>query len=302
MKQKFYSNGKLLLTGEYLVLDGATALAIPTKYGQSLEVFPSKKEGIQWQSLNLENAVWFHTHFKKDDTTILEPDRNDKITVTLLKILKKAKQLNPSFLNESIGWKVTTRLGFPQNWGLGTSSTLINNIAQWAGVDALALLWESFGGSGYDIAAAQNDVPFLYQLQNSKAVVEPTNLKWDFTSSLFFVHLNKKQDSKDGITRYKGSVAKDEQIDMISSISKDILLCGSLSVFEKLLQKHEEVISGIVQLPTIKEQLFNDYPNTIKSLGAWGGDFVLATGNETDKEYFRKKGFNTIIGFEEMVK
>jgi len=30
----FYSNGKLLITGEYLVLDGAKALALPTKYGQ----------------------------------------------------------------------------------------------------------------------------------------------------------------------------------------------------------------------------------------------------------------------------
>ena len=35
------------------------------------------------------------------------------------------------------GFKVTTKLDFPKNWGLGTSSTLINNIAQWAQVDAL---------------------------------------------------------------------------------------------------------------------------------------------------------------------
>jgi hypothetical protein len=30
-KKKFYSNGKLLITGEYLVLDGAKAFALPTK-------------------------------------------------------------------------------------------------------------------------------------------------------------------------------------------------------------------------------------------------------------------------------
>ena len=34
----FYSHGKLLLTGEYLVLDGALALAVPCKLGQSLTV------------------------------------------------------------------------------------------------------------------------------------------------------------------------------------------------------------------------------------------------------------------------
>ena len=38
MEKTFYSNGKLLITGEYLVLDGAKALALPTKYGQYLTV------------------------------------------------------------------------------------------------------------------------------------------------------------------------------------------------------------------------------------------------------------------------
>jgi mevalonate kinase len=38
MKETFYSNGKLLITGEYLVLDGATAFALPTKIGQNLIV------------------------------------------------------------------------------------------------------------------------------------------------------------------------------------------------------------------------------------------------------------------------
>ena len=29
--EKFYSHGKLLITGEYAVLDGAKAIALPTK-------------------------------------------------------------------------------------------------------------------------------------------------------------------------------------------------------------------------------------------------------------------------------
>jgi len=36
--QSFYGNGKLLLSAEYFVLDGAVALALPTKLGQSLHV------------------------------------------------------------------------------------------------------------------------------------------------------------------------------------------------------------------------------------------------------------------------
>ena len=35
---KFYSNGKLLITGEYFVLNGALSLALPTVYGQHLEI------------------------------------------------------------------------------------------------------------------------------------------------------------------------------------------------------------------------------------------------------------------------
>ena len=34
----FYSNGKVLLTGEYAVLNGSLSLALPSIYGQYLEV------------------------------------------------------------------------------------------------------------------------------------------------------------------------------------------------------------------------------------------------------------------------
>ena len=40
---------------------------------------------------------------------------------------------------------------------------------------------------------------------------------------------------------------------------------------------------------------------TIKSLGAWGGDFVLATGDEEAQKYFKRKGYKTIIPFQDMI-
>ncbi|MBK5213274.1 MAG: GHMP kinase [Flavobacteriaceae bacterium] len=300
MKKVFYSNGKLLLTGEYVVLDGATALAIPTNYGQSLEISASEKEGIQWKSFDEKNAVWFEEIFNQN--SLKDSNLENTFSKTLSKILQEAKKLNISFLSENGGIQVTTKLGFPRNWGLGTSSTLINNIAQWANADAFELLKNSFGGSGYDIAAAQNDSPILYKLKNAKPEFRKVQLPWEFTNSLFFVHLNKKQDSKEGIARYKSSSINKKEIQRISEISTDLLLCHSLSDFEKLMDAHEKIISQIIKLPTIKEQLFSDYPNTIKSLGAWGGDFVLATGVERDLDYFRDKGFDTIVPFAKMVK
>ena len=66
MKTKtFYSHGKLLLSGEYVVLDGALSLAIPTKYGQSLILESIEESKFLWKSfdenknvlVNLEHAM-----------------------------------------------------------------------------------------------------------------------------------------------------------------------------------------------------------------------------------------------------
>lgn len=299
LDKTFYSNGKLLLTGEYVVLDGATALAIPTKYGQSLEVGILEKKGIHWQSFDEKNNVWFSEFFNLNDFIPSDPANKD--SKTLSKILEEAKKLNPNFLVENEGLQVQTRLDFPRNWGLGTSSTLINNVANWAEVDAFKLLANSFGGSGYDIAAAQNNFPIIYQLQNGKPKITKAALTWNFTDSLFFIHLNKKQNSKEGIAHYEKMQVDKKTIAQISEISNELLACRSLSDFEKLMDRHEQIISEIIQLPTVKQQLFSDYPYTIKSLGAWGGDFVLATGTEMDMEYFREKGYQTIVPFDAML-
>jgi len=65
--------------------------------------------------------------------------------------------------------------------------------------------------------------------------------------------------------------------------------------------EHEKIISAIIQQKPVKSELFPDYFGEIKSLGAWGGDFVLATGNEKSISYFKNKGFETILGFEKMI-
>lgn len=296
----FHSNGKLLFTGEYVVLDGALSLAVPTKYGQTLEIISSKKEGIEWISLDDNGNSWFDAHFSLKE---FEPTNvGNSISKTLSNILKEAQNLNPTFLGDIKGIQVKTKLDFPRNWGLGSSSTLINNIAQWAKVDAFTLLEKSFGGSGYDIAAAQHDLPILYQRKKARPIIKEITLKWNFTDSLFFVHLNQKKDSKEGIAHYKNIGVSRNTVQEISEIGERLWQITSLSDFEKLLNKHEQIISETIDLPTIKAQLFSDYPGTIKSLGAWGGDFVLVTGNLSWMDYFRNKGFKTIIPFNEMIR
>ena len=305
----FYSNGKLLLTGEYLVLDGAKSLAIPTKFGQNLSVEKIKEPQIIWGSFTHTGECWFEAVFDLKKLRLINCTFNsDKegsgevIAETLLDILKEAKNLNPDFLASENGFVVKTNLTFPRNWGLGTSSTLINSVASWAKVDAFQLLWNSFKGSGYDIACAQNDTPVFYQIENKEPVVEQVEFNPSFKENLFFVHLNQKQDSKEGIAKFRESnINFDKEIKRISEISEEFLTTKSLQEFEELIVEHEQIISSIIKLKTVKEKLFPDYFGSVKSLGAWGGDFVLVTGDASTPSYFKNKGFETILTYSQMV-
>ena len=145
MKKEFYSNGKLLITGEYLVLDGGIALALPTKFGQTLTVEVANNQEISWCSSDSDGSVWFEDSIAFDEVKQNPAFENESVKNTLIKILHEAYVLNPDFINNSNGYLVTTQLTFPRNWGLGTSSTLLNNIAQWTQIDAFELLKNSFG-------------------------------------------------------------------------------------------------------------------------------------------------------------
>ena len=298
-----------MLTGEYLVLEGATALAVPTKFGQDLSVEKIKEPQLIWGSFTHTGDCWFEAVFELPKLRLVNATFNsekegsaDFIAETLQDILVEARKLNPEFLQSEQGFLVKTNLTFPRDWGLGTSSTLINNIAQWAKVDAFQLLWNSFSGSGYDIANAQYNTPILYALNNQKPVVNKVDFIPSFSEKLFFIHLNKKQDSKDGIARFKEKRKKiHNEIQLVSEISKQLIHEQKLSEFEKLIQEHEKIISSIIELPTVKKRLFPDYFGTLKSLGAWGGDFILATGNKDTPQYFKAKGYTTILRYSDMV-
>mgnify|MGYP005991274205 CR=1 FL=1 len=317
---KYYSNGKLLLTGEYVVLDGAKSLAVPTKFGQDLVIEPIQESELIWGSFTNEGECWFEAIFDLPKLRLKNATFNSSkegsaefIAETLQTILKEARSLNPDFLQSDSGFIVKTNLSFPRNWGLGSSSTLINNIASWAKVDGYALLWNAFSGSGYDIACAQNNKPIFYQLdviersKNQQPVVNLVDFNPSFSDELFFVHLNKKQNSRDGIQTYKEYQSKrsfdsaQDDIKEISNLSNEFVKANSISDLEKVIQEHENIIASIIKLQPVKKELFSDYFGAVKSLGAWGGDFVLVTGNKDTPNYFKQKGFGTVLSYKEMI-
>lgn len=306
---RHYSNGKLLLTGEYVVLDGATSLAVPTKFGQDLIVEPIKESQLIWGSFTHTGECWFEASFDLPKLRLTSATFNsDKegsaefIAETLRDILQEAKRLNPEFLTTENGFVVKTNLTFPQNWGLGSSSTLINNIATWANVNPFTLLWNAFSGSGYDIACAKHNTPILYKLEEKQPHIQEVNFNPHFSEELFFVHLNQKQNSREGIAHYKKH--KEEAkilIPEIDNLTQEFLKANTSKDLEKIIIEHEQIISSIIKQDTVKQRLFSDYFGEVKSLGAWGGDFILATGNEDTTSYFQQKGFNTILTYKEMI-
>ncbi|PHS51184.1 MAG: GHMP kinase [Lutibacter sp.] len=308
-RSEFYSNGKLLLTGEYFVLDGAKSLAVPTSCGQDLIVEPIHESHLIWNSYTNEGDCWLEAIFDVPKLRLVsasfnseDEGGNDQLTEDLEEILNQVRNLNPSFLNSDKGVLVKTNLSFPKNWGLGTSSTLINNLANWAKVNPYELLQNTFGGSGYDVACAKNNTPILYTNIGKEPIVERVEFKPSFKEQLFFVYLNKKQNSRDGIERFKklkGNLKS--ELKLISQLTDSFIKCNNLLDFEKILVEHEQIVSKTIQLKTVQEELFTDYFGQTKSLGAWGGDFILATGNDDTQNYFNKKGFQTVIPYQDLI-
>jgi hypothetical protein len=146
----------------------------------------------------MPNLVWRHDFVSE----IINPELQEPETIksTLLSILHEAYALNPSFIKAEEGYIITPNWAF-QKWGLGTSSTLINNIAQWLQIDAFTLLNNSFGGSGYDIACAQKTTTHSLPSWKGKAMVEKATSN-QTSQHIYFVYLNKKQSSKTAIANY----------------------------------------------------------------------------------------------------
>ena len=67
---QYYSHGKLLLSGEYLVLVGAQALAVPCKMGQSLEFEANDSKILKWESWDHQNETCIMWSYMKKEVKV----------------------------------------------------------------------------------------------------------------------------------------------------------------------------------------------------------------------------------------
>ncbi len=297
-----------MLSGEYAVLNGAKALAFPTSgYGQSLSIIENMQSGHRWVSFD-PNGKWFEVLFSPDFHRITKTTNHSQAVVIqqLLLFIKKHK---PQLFETSLFFK--TKLDFNRQWGFGSSSSLIALLSKWSGVPAFDLLDISFGGSGYDVAVAMENKAILYQLSEQALSNSPVyrhrypvwqniDFQLPFADNVFLIYRNIKQNSRNEIKKYRQKPANAKQVAAITRISEALAVCKHLDEFEHLIEQHEQIISTILQRPTIQNELFNDYQGKIKSLGAWGGDFILATRQEAPA-YFKAKGLDTIINLKDLL-
>lgn len=302
---QFRSNGKFLITGEYLVLLGAEALAMPLRLGQSMTVekLPTSNDIIHWDAFT-PKGLWFSTMLNKYDFTVRASDDMDAAK-KLSEIFQVIKSLNPFILNEKCDYSFTTRLDFDRQWGLGSSSTLVSNLAQWADVNPYDVLKETFGGSGYDIACATCSQPIIYKLENDVPKVRKVDFNPTFAENLYFVYLDKKQISSREVNVFKEKTKTynfENEISEVSDITYKILTVNTLKEFQDIIGAHEGIISRCIGKTPLKT-FFNDFDGAVKSLGAWGGDFFLVASEmpfERVSEYFQTKGLKIVFKFNDL--
>ena len=127
------------------------------------------------------------------------------------------------------------------------------------------------------------------------------NFNPPFKDNIYFVYLNKKQNSKKEVKNYSKIHFSNSAISEVSYISNKILTCQTLKDFNNLIFSHEKIISNLISRKTIKDTFFYDFDGEIKSLGAWGGDFILVSSTNNPTPYFKKKGFKTIFKFDDII-
>lgn len=296
----YHANGKLLLTGEYFVLHGAKAIALPLKVGQQLSVqdgFPS--DTIRWQAL-YQDEVWFSCELNPSGFAVISSSHPGKAE-TLSRIFQTLQVLNPGFQPKA-GTRFETALDTHPEWGLGSSSTLISMISQWTGTDPFALNELVFNGSGFDIACATANGPVFY-LRNKP--VESIQLDYPFVNQLFLVYSGKKKETGSEVKAFLNEKKVPAHlIGEVSVLSGELAACRNQNEFNQLIRQHERLVGRLIGQVPVKEHLFADFDGEIKSLGAWGGDFYLVSTSRSFvevKKYFDNRRLTTIFRWNDLI-
>ena len=90
----------------------------------------------------------------------------------------------------------------------------------------------------------------------------------------------------------------------MSALSGAFAVCKEQYEFSRLIRKHEETVRKLIGKDPVKQAFFGDFDGELKSLGAWGGDFFLASTSlpfSGVKKYFENKGLTTVLRWSDLI-
>jgi len=287
----FSARGKIMLTGEYLVLEGARTLARPTLRRQFLHVGTQGIPGqLQWVSLDYQGKSWFEYTFRPSEPDFKLKLSQDPVAAKLWSLLDFNASLSGLDVVQP-GYKVTTRLEWPRDWGLGSSSSLVVLLSRWFGSDPFVVQQDILGGSGYDIACGLSDEAIIYTLKEGQPKYQPVNTNPTFERHAAFAWLGSKADTDLAIRHFKQLVSAEDITDSIPRvdlITDTVLVSTDAQEMVEALGEHEAIIGSLIQREPIRHKHFKTFPGMVKSCGAWGGDFVLFLGREPSEAFMQK--------------
>ena len=298
------ARGKLLISAEYMVLHGSLALVLPLKKKQNLKKIRSEnRNSFTWNAYR-ETDLWFRAEIRPSTMEIVSTS-DTEIAERLRLLLRTCVELNPSFQRELLIWDVETRLDFSPEWGFGSSSTLTALMAEWAGVNALDLHFMISEGSGYDVACAVAGRAILYSLQDNEPRYEPVSFQPPFADQLYFVWLGSKQSTALHLREMAGRlIPKKELVRSFSMLTRGMLGTKELGDFRNYMEEHEAKLSELTGLERVSLTRFPGLQGSVKSLGAWGGDFVMvASDQQADAlyNYLDRMGFPCRFRYKELI-
>lgn len=304
MMEAIYAHGKLLISAEYMVLHGSKALAVPLQMGQVLRRSRSEDpEKFSWKAFD-RNQLWFSATIDPLRMKVISTDDPIKAKY-LCQLFKACIELMPSFQEDLFKWDVETHLEFSPEWGFGSSSTLIALLSEWAEVNPLELHFMISEGSGYDVACAISHGPIHYWLRDGEPHYQHVPFKPPFAEHLYFAWLGSKQPTAQHLRAVADQFRPGyEQIHRFSLLTEEMTQTVELGRFQSLMEEHEDILSGLLGIEKISGTLFNDFQGSVKSLGAWGGDFILIASAIPENElydYLYSRKIEVIFRYQDLV-
>jgi len=282
----FFAPGKLLLSAEYSVLEGAKAIAVPTIKGQHLTVETQADKALKYRALDEKGEPWL------DFQLGMAQSSEEKLVEAIL--VDACGTQVPEYC------KLESRLDFPRAWGLGSSSTFISLMAQWLEADVWELFFKHLKGSGYDVAVAESGHTIQYQLlANQKPSWEKVEIP-NFFKDSYLLYLGKKQNSAREVDRYLSKVRSADLVQKISDLSEELLQLSDIPALANWMEVHEAYTAELIGREPLPLQILPNFKGQAKSLGAWGGDFLwLSEAPETEE--LKAAGLNQVFAFSELV-